>query len=159
MLHISVDNDSAWAIKTNGDVFVRTGVSSQTPRGTGWIKIKASSDLVQITSLSGLVWALDIYNHVQIFQGKNIWPFFVYYSYLNVKKLLARIRRDIWSLSYCNGIRTYNQFVRNRTLNHLAKLASSAKWLSVRLQTKCLWFRIPMQSSLLFIFILLLTEL
>ena len=77
MLHISVDNDSVWAIKTNGDVFVRTGVSSYTPRGTGWIKIKASSDLVQITSLSGLVWALDIYNHVQIFQGKIYGHFFV----------------------------------------------------------------------------------
>ena len=77
MLHISVDNDSVWAIKTNGDVFVRTGVSSYTPRGTRWIKIKASSDLVQITSLSGLVWALDIYNHVQIFQGKIYGHFFV----------------------------------------------------------------------------------
>ena len=49
------------------------------------------------------------------------------YSCLNVKELLARNRRDIWSLSNSNGIRTHNHLVRKRTLNHLAKLA---KWLS-----------------------------
>ena len=45
-----------------------------------------------------------------------------------------------------NGIRTHNHLVRKRTLNHSAKLASLAKWLSVRLQTKWLWVRIPLQS-------------
>ena len=69
MHYISADNDCVWAIKTNGDVFVRTGISSQKPSGCGWITIKVASDLVQITCLNGLVWALDIYNHVQIFQG------------------------------------------------------------------------------------------
>ena len=39
-------------------------------------------------------------------------------------------------LSDCNGTRTHN---------HLAKLASLAKWLSVRLQTKSLWVRVPLQ--------------
>ena len=47
-------------------------------------------------------------------------------SCLIVKELLARNRRDIWSLSYCNGIRTNN---------HL-----------VRLRTEWLWVRIPLQS-------------
>ena len=36
-------------------------------------------------------------------------------------------------LSDCNWIRTHNHLVHKRTLNHLAKLASLAKWLSVRL--------------------------
>ena len=44
---------------------------------------------------------------------------------LNVKELLARSRRHIWSLSDSNGIRIHKHFVRKRTLNHLAKLASS----------------------------------
>ena len=35
--------------------------------------------------------------------------------------------------SDCNGTRTHNHLVHKRTLNHLAKLASLAKWLSVRL--------------------------
>ena len=46
------------------------------------------------------------------------------YSCLHVKKLLARSRRDIWSLSDSNGIRTHNHLARKRALNHLAKLAS-----------------------------------
>ena len=33
----------------------------------------------------------------------------------------------------CNWTRTHNHLVHKRTLNHLAKLASLAKWLSVRL--------------------------
>ena len=42
-----------------------------------------------------------------------------HYGGLNVKELLARNRRDIWSLSDCNETRTYNHLVRKRTLNHL----------------------------------------
>ena len=65
-----------------------------------------------------------------------------FYSCLNVKELLARSRREIWRLNDCNW---------TRTQNHLAKLGSLAKWLSVRLRTK--WFRIRVQlhSQLLFI--------
>ena len=44
-------------------------------------------------------------------------------SCLNVKELIARNRRDIWSLSDCNGTRTHNHLVRKQTLNLLAKLA------------------------------------
>ena len=49
------------------------------------------------------------------------------YICVNVKELLARNRRDVWSLSDCNGTRTHNHLVCKRTLNHLAKLT---KWLS-----------------------------
>ena len=41
------------------------------------------------------------------------------YSCLNVKEFLAQNRREIWSLSDCNGTRTHKHLVRNRTLNHL----------------------------------------
>ena len=58
------------------------------------------------------------------------------YSCLNFKELLARNRREIWSLSDCNWTRTHNPLVLKRTPNHLVKLA---KWLSVRLWTKGLW--------------------
>ena len=57
-------------------------------------------------------------------------------SCLNVKKLLARKRRDIWNLSDRNGIWTHNHLLCKRTLNHLAKLA--------RLQTKWLLVWIPL---------------
>ena len=46
----------------------------------------------------------------------------------------------------CNWNQTHNHLVRKRTLNHLAKLASSAKWLSVRLRTKWLWLRFQLPS-------------
>ena len=45
-----------------------------------------------------------------------------------------------------NGTRTHNHLVCKRTLNHVAKLASLAKWLSVRLRAKHLWVRVPLQS-------------
>ena len=49
---------------------------------------------------------------------------------LNVKKLLARSRRRIWGLSDSNGIRTHNQLVRKRELNHLAKRGNWPNWLN-----------------------------
>ena len=52
--------------------------------------------------------------------------------YLNVKELLARSRRHIWSLSHSNVIQTHNHLVCKRTLNHLAKLA---RWLSCVVST------------------------
>ena len=42
---------------------------------------------------------------------------------LNVKELLARSWRHIWSLSDSNGTRTHNHLFRKRTLNHLAQLS------------------------------------
>ena len=54
---------------------------------------------------------------------------------MNVKQLLAWNRHYIWNLSDCNGTWTYNHLDRQRTLNHC-----------VRLRTKCLWVRAPLQS-------------
>ena len=65
---------------------------------------------------------------------------------LNAKELLARSRRHMSSLSDSNVIRTHNYLVRKRTLNHIAKLASLAKWLSVCLRTKWLWVRMTLLS-------------
>ena len=49
-------------------------------------------------------------------------------------------------ISDCNKTRTHHHLVRKETLNHLAKLASLAEWLSVRLQTKWQWVRVLLQS-------------
>ena len=69
------------------------------------------------------------------------------YNCLNVKELLAHCRCEIWSLSDGIWTRTQNHLVHKWTLNHLAKLPSLAKWLSVRLPTKWLfWVRIQLQS-------------
>ena len=47
-------------------------------------------------------------------------------------------------LSDCNGTWNHNYLVSKEEHYHLAKLASLAKWLSVRLQTKSLWVRVPL---------------
>ena len=53
------------------------------------------------------------------------------YICLNVKELLTRKCRNIWSLSDCNGIRTNNHLVCKPTLNHLVKLTKSLNWIVV----------------------------
>ena len=58
------------------------------------------------------------YHVTYVFQSES-----TLYSCLNFKKLLARNRRDIWSLGNWNGTRTHNLLIRKQTLNHLAKLA------------------------------------
>ena len=63
-----------------------------------------------------------IYHVTYVFRSES-----TLYSCLNAKELLARNRRDIWSLSDWNGTRSHNHLVRKRILNHLTKLA---KWLS-----------------------------
>ena len=49
------------------------------------------------------------------------------YSCLDLKEILARNKRDIWSLSDSNRIRTPNYLICERTIIDLAKLS---KWLS-----------------------------
>ena len=56
---------------------------------------------------------------------------------MKVKELLGQNKREIWSLSECNGTRTHNHLVCKQTL----------KWLSVCLRTKWLWFQVLLQSG------------
>ena len=54
------------------------------------------------------------------------------YGCLNVKKLLAPNRHNIWSLSVSNRTWTHNQLFRKQALKHSTKLA---KWLSCVVST------------------------
>ena len=73
----------------------------------------------------------------------------ILYSCLNVKELLLRSKREIWSLSDCNWTRTQNHLILKRTLNHLVELA---KWLNCVLSTylycafDCTLFRVNPHS-------------
>ena len=49
-------------------------------------------------------------------------------------------------LSDCNWTRTHNHLAPKQTQNHLAKLTSLAKWLSVPFRTKWLWVQVQLQS-------------
>ena len=59
-------------------------------------------------------------------------------------------------LSDWNWTRTQNHLVRNRALNHLAKLT---KWLSVRFRTNWFWVRVQLQSLISVCFIIFLMSL
>ena len=58
----------------------------------------------------------------------------------NIRFVPSKKRHDMFINKYnindCNWTRTHNHLVCKRTLNHLAKLVSLAKWLSVFLRTK-----------------------
>ena len=88
----------------------------------------ASGTMVVFGNISYNNYLTVCYYHVTYaFQNES-----TLYSCLNVKKFIARNRRDIWSLSDSSWIRTYNHLVRKQTFNDLAKLA---KWLSCVVST------------------------
>ena len=76
------------------------------------------------------------------FSTKHLFFLFVY-KFLNLRINYRNVKLVIMSQqlsqSDSNGIRTHNHLNRKRTLKNLAKLASLANWLSVRLWTKWLW--------------------
>ena len=113
------------------------GMNSLMPQGIfifpDWILTKKS--IVSLTVYS--------YRVTYAFQSES-----TLYSCLNVKELLARSRREIWSLSDCNWSRTNNNLIHKRKLNHLVNWSNLAKWLSVRLWTKWLWVRVQLQSRI-----------
>ena len=53
------------------------------------------------------------------------------YRCLNIKELLARHSRNIWSLSGCNGTQTTSYLAWKQTLNHLTKLAKWLNWVLI----------------------------
>ena len=57
-----------------------------------------------------------------------------------------KIRVENFHLCDCKWTRTHNLLYHKRTLNHSAKLASLAKWLSVPLWTKWLSIWVKLQS-------------
>ena len=63
----------------------------------------------------------------------------VYLNGINIE-----VFKQLQILSDNNWIRNHDQLNRKQILNHLAKLAGLAKWLSLHLRTKCSWVRIPL---------------
>ena len=70
--------------------------------------------------------------------------------WLNVKKLLTRKRRHIWSLSDSNEIRTHNQIVCKGTINHLAKLTKMIEMCCEYLSVRCVLLYVNIMSGMSF---------
>lgn len=69
MRFVTVDDNCVWGIKMNGDVFLKTDVSSQRPQGKGWQTIKLNTSFVQASCLDGIVWFLDKNNTIHVYKG------------------------------------------------------------------------------------------
>ena len=58
------------------------------------------------------------------FDWKKFQSEFILNSCLNVKEILARSRREIWSLSHCNWTQTHIHLVRKRSVDNPQPLSS-----------------------------------
>ena len=119
-------NPQPLSLQTNTKRFCQTGRM-----------IKLCCEYLSVRS----IWLHVVYHVRYAFQSE-----FTLYSCLNVEELFPRKTCDIWSLSANSEIRTHNQLVRKRTLNHLAKLA---KWLScvVSIYHACFEQGVPWHSG------------
>ena len=85
-----------------------------------WITNKAFLGFELLAFLTVSILTVCSYDVTYAFQSES-----TFYSCLNVRELLARSKREIWSLNDCNWTRTYNHLVHKRSLNHLAKCCST----------------------------------
>ena len=108
---ISSFSDCNWARTHN--LLVRKTTLNQFSKFTKWLRYVLS------TYLYGAFDCMFLWSHVTYtFQSES-----THYSCLNVKELLGRTRREMWSLSDCNWCRNQNHLVRKRTLNYLVQQA------------------------------------
>ena len=85
-----------------------------------WITNKAFLGFELLAFLTVSILTVCSYDVTYAFQSES-----TFYSCLNARELLARSKREIWSLNDCNWTRTYNHLVHKRSLNHLAKCCST----------------------------------
>ena len=55
---VSVGGESVWAVNIADEVFVRTGLSPEDPRGREWTKIEGAMAVVSVGP-TGVCWAVD----------------------------------------------------------------------------------------------------
>ena len=91
-------------------------------------------------------WSLTVWSYhvTYVFQSES-----TLYIFLNIKKLLAWGRRNIWNLSDRNATQTHNHLVRKRTINHLAKLDQFGQMVDYLFMNKWIRVRVPLQIKLL----------
>ena len=84
--------------------------------------------LVKLAKWLSVLWVLISTVYFTVCSCHVMYAFqreFTLYVCMNVKKLLARNWRHIWSSSDCNGTRNHIHLVPKRALNHLTKLVKS----------------------------------
>ena len=77
-----------------------------------------------------------------IFLKINLLSLSITFFWSQLKLWYASQKCIFMTVCDCNWTRTHNHLVHKWKLNHLAKLTSLTKWLSVRLWTKWLWVQV-----------------
>ena len=80
----------------------------------------------------------------------------IYTQFSECMELLARNRRDIWNLTDCKKTWTQSHLVRERTLNHLAKLFGDSSPIAVTYWVWCYLFCIILRRRELSVWMILL---
>ena len=106
-----------------------------TPTNNHLVHKRTLNHFARVAKWLSWLWVLICTVHLTICSCHVTYMFqreYTLYICLNIKELLARSRREIWSLSDCNWTRIHNHLVHKRTLNYLAKVA---KWLNCVVST------------------------
>ena len=69
MRFVAVEETAVWGVKLNGDVFLRTDVSSENPQGKGWRTVTVNTEFVQVSCLDGLAWFVDRASRIHVYKG------------------------------------------------------------------------------------------
>ena len=56
---VCADEEGVWAVKSDGQIIFRKGVSSRTPQGRVWVDVGRAAGFTSVTACSGVVWATN----------------------------------------------------------------------------------------------------
>ena len=56
---VCADEEGIWAVKTDGQIIFRKGVSARTPQGRVWVDVGRAAGFTSVAASSGVVWATN----------------------------------------------------------------------------------------------------
>lgn len=56
---VCADEDGVWAVKTDGQIIFRKGVSPTMPQGRVWVEVGRAAGFISVAARSGVVWATN----------------------------------------------------------------------------------------------------
>ena len=56
---VCADEEGVWAVKNDGQIIFRKGVSCRTPQGRVWVEVGRAAGFTSVTACSGVVWATN----------------------------------------------------------------------------------------------------
>ena len=69
---IAADENGVWAVKTDGQVLFRKGVTEQNPEGEVWQEVGHAAGFCFVACCNGIIWVLTISGKVFIREGVTV---------------------------------------------------------------------------------------